>query len=146
MEKSLVFFTTSLKSNEILLEKFQTSKAIRFGEDASELIEDVVTDNKEAIEMANIYSDILSGMMDAFASVISNNLNIQMKRLTIFSIVLMIPTFIVSVFGMNVKIPFMESQYAFVLILIICVLSGLIGAHFLKDKPARPRTRPKIQA
>jgi len=136
MEKSLVFFTTSLKSNEILLEKLQTSKALHFMENESELLEDVLTDNKEAIEMANIYSDILSGMMDAFASVISNNLNIQMKRLTIFSIVLMIPTFIVSVFGMNVKIPFMETPYAFIVIMILCIASGLLGAHFLKDKPA----------
>ncbi len=88
-EKSLVFFTTSLKSNEIVLEKLQLTKALRLKEDEMELLEDVLTDNKQAIEMANIYSDILSGMMDAFASVISNNLNMQMKRLTGISVIFM---------------------------------------------------------
>jgi len=140
MEKSLVFFTTSLKSNEILLEKLQSSKAMRFKEDEAELLEDVLTDNKQAIEMANIYSDILSGMMDAFASVISNNLNIQMKRLTIISIVLMIPTLVVSIFGMNVKVPLEDNPHAFSIIVGLCVLAGLFGAFFLTGKP---KSKPK---
>lgn len=136
--KSLVFFTTSLKSNEILLEKLQVSRAMRFKEDETELLEDVLTDNKQAIEMANIYSSILSGMMDAFASVISNNLNIVMKRLTIISIVLMIPTFIVSMFGMNVKVPFAGNPAAFGIIAGICACSGLVGAFLLRDRRPRP--------
>ncbi len=136
-EKSLVYFTTSLKSNEIVLEKLQSSKVVRFKEDETELLEDVLTDNKQAIEMANIYSDILSGMMDAFASVISNNLNMQMKRLTIISIVLMIPTFIVSMFGMNVKVPFEDRPEAFAIISGICALSGVFGALLLRDRPPR---------
>ena len=136
-EKSLVFFTTSLKSNEILLEKLQSTRALRFKEEESELLEDVLTDNKQAIEMANIYSDILSGMMDAFASVISNNLNMQMKRLTIISIVLMIPTLVVSMFGMNVKVPFEDHPDAFLTICGICVFSGVLGALLLQDR--RPR-------
>jgi len=137
-EKSLVFFTTSLKSNEILLEKLQVTRAMRFKEDETDLLEDVLTDNKQAIEMANIYSDILSGMMDAFASVISNNLKMQMKQLTIISIVLMIPTLIVSMFGMNVKVPFEERPDAFLLIACLCVLLGGVGAILLNDRRSRP--------
>jgi magnesium transporter len=144
MEKSLVFFTTSLKSNEILLEKLQATKAMRFKEDEAELLEDVLTDNKQAIEMANIYSDILSGMMDAFASVISNNLNIQMKRLTIISIVLMIPTLVVSIFGMNVKVPLEDNPHAFAIIVSICVLAGLFGAFFLTGKP-KPKSSRQVE-
>jgi len=108
-EKSLVFFTTSLKSNEILLEKLQATKSIRFKEDEAELLEDVVTDNRQAIEMANIYSDILSGMMDAFASIISNNQNIQIKRLTTISVIFMPPSLVASMGGMSEFTAFTQS-------------------------------------
>jgi magnesium transporter len=101
-QKSLVFFTTSLKYNEILLEKLHAIKAFRVKEDDEvELYEDVVTDNRQAIEMAGIYSDILSGMMDAYASVISNNQNIQMKRLTTISVVFMPLNLVAGVGGMS---------------------------------------------
>ena len=90
--------------------------------------------------MSNIYSDILSGMMDAFASVISNNLNIVMKRLTIISICMMIPTLIVSMFGMNVKIPLEDRPDAFFLIAGLCLGGAILGALLLRDrKPARIR-------
>lgn len=108
-EKSLVFFTTSLKSNEILLEKLQASKAIRIKEDEAELLEDVVTDNRQAIEMSSIYSDILSGMMDAFASIISNNQNIQMKRLTTISVVFMPLNLLAGMGGMSEYTTFTSS-------------------------------------
>jgi magnesium transporter len=142
LEKSLVYFTTSLKSNEILLEKLQISRSFKFGEDETELLEDVLTDNKQAIEMANIYSDILSGMMDAFASVISNNLNMQMKRLTIISIVLMIPTLVVSVFGMNINLPFEDRPDALFIVLGASAVSALLGGLLLRDK-RKPR-KPKL--
>ncbi len=100
-EKSLVFFTTSLKSNEILLEKLQSARIVRSREEEAELFEDVVTDNRQAIEMSSIYSDILSGMMDAFASVISNNQNLQIKRLTTISVVFMPLNLVASVGGMS---------------------------------------------
>ena len=131
IEKSLVYFTTSLKSNELVLEKLLKSRLIRFKEDEMELLEDVEIDNRQAIAMANIYSDILAGMMDAFASVISNNLNIVMKRLTVISIVLMIPTFIVSVFGMNVPLPWHETSNALLYIGGLCGASALLGAILL---------------
>jgi len=146
IEKSLVFFTTSLKSNEILLEKLQASKSMRFKDDETELLEDVVTDNRQAIEMANIYSDILAGMMDAFASVISNNLNIVMKRLTFISIVLMIPTLVVSTFGMNVTVPLEGKPSAFWIILGVCAGAALIGGFLLRDRPAKPKRRRRKTA
>jgi magnesium transporter len=141
IEKSLVFFTTSLRSDEMVLEKLQKGVAVRFKDDETELLEDVATDFRQAIEMSNIHSDILSGMMDAFASVISNNLNIVMKRLTIISIVLMIPTFGVSVFGMNVPFPggLLSSQTAFGWIMGACGLSALVGAFLLRDRRPKPK-------
>lgn len=146
IEKSLVFFTTSLRSDEMVLEKLHKGIAVRFKEDEAELLEDVATDFRQAIEMSNIYSDILSSMMDAFASVISNNLNIVMKRLTIVSIVLMIPTFIVSMFGMNVPFPFdiSGSNAAFVIIMASCGLSAIVGAFVLRDR--RPKVKKALMA
>lgn len=134
IQKSLVYFTTSLKTNELLLEKLQKSPFIHFKEDEQELLEDVLTDNKQAIEMANIYSSILTGTMDAFASVISNNINIVMRRLTIVSIVLMIPTLISSFFGMNVDLPFQDHPLAIAGIFGVSLLASLIGALLLGDK------------
>lgn len=101
LEKSLVYFTTSLRSNETVLEKLlRTEKIKKYPED-EDLLEDVIVENKQAIEMAKIYSDILSGTMDAFASVISNNLNVVMKFLSTVTIVLSIPTMIAMLYGMN---------------------------------------------
>lgn len=103
LEKSLVYFTTSLRSNEVVLEKLLKTEGIKHYPEDTELLEDVIIENKQAIEMANIYSGILSGMMDAFASVISNNLNIVMKFLATVTIVMSIPTMIFSAYGMNVN-------------------------------------------
>ncbi len=139
IQKSLVYFTTSLKTNELLLEKLQKSPLIRFKEDEKELLEDVLTENKQAIEMSNIYSSILTGTMDAFASVISNNLNMVMKRLTIVSIVLMIPTLIVSFYGMNVDLPFQHAPLAFAGIVGACLISGTFGALLLQDRKKRKK-------
>lgn len=103
LEKSLVYFTTSLRSNEVVFEKMLKIDKIKQYPEDTELLEDVIIENKQAIEMSNIYSGILSGTMDAFASVISNNLNIVMKFLATVTIVMAIPTMIASFFGMNVS-------------------------------------------
>lgn len=135
IEKSLVFFTTSLKSNELMMERLQKPEILKMDPDDKDLLEDVIIDNKQAIEMANIYSNILSGMMDAFASVISNNLNVVVKLLTSLTIIVMIPTLIASIYGMNVETPFQHSPHAFLITmgisLILSVTSVLI---FLKNK------------
>jgi magnesium transporter len=124
LEKSLVYFTTSLKSNELLVEKLQKSLFTKLDEAGTDLLEDVLIESRQAIEMANIYSNILSGMMDAFASVISNNLNVVMKRLTSISLILMIPTLIASLYGMNVALPYQHTWWAF---LAIVALSGVLS-------------------
>ncbi len=103
LEKSLVYFSTSLKSNEITLEKILRGRIIKLYEDDQDLLEDVLVEVKQAIEMCNIYTSILSGTMDAFASVISNNLNIVMKILASITIVMSIPTIVSSFYGMNIS-------------------------------------------
>ena len=122
LEKSLMYFTSSLKSNQLLLEKIRKTKIIKFDEEDQDSLEDVEIDNRQAMEMANTYSAITSGTMDAFASVISNNMNIVMKQLTVFSIVLMVISFITSFWGMNIHLPWNESNswIGFIMIGIIC--------------------------
>ncbi|MDR2070831.1 MAG: magnesium transporter CorA family protein [Treponema sp.] len=143
LQKSLVYFTTSIKTNELLLEKLQKSPVFRFKEDEKDLLEDVLTENKQAIEMANIYSSILTGTMDAFASVISNNLNIVMKRLTIVSIVLMIPTLIYSFYGMNVDLPFQHHAFIGWGILCLSLVVSIFGAILLNtDRKSRKLKNP----
>ena len=107
LEKSLVYFSTSLKTDEITLNKIMRGKAIKLYDEDQDLLDDVLIEIHQAIEMCNIYSNILSGTMDAFASVISNNLNIVMKVLTVITIVMAIPNIIFSFYGMNVAgLPF----------------------------------------
>lgn len=137
LEKSLVFFTTSLKSNEIVLEKLLKTNAIKKYPEDEDLIEDVIVENKQAIEMANIYSGILNGTMDTFASVISNNQNSVMKFLTTITIVLSIPTMIASFYGMNVKsegMPFANSQWGFLIVIGISLVISLIIALVFRKK------------
>lgn len=135
MEKSLVFFNTSLKSNEIILERMQRSRWLQNDPDAEDIIEDVIIENKQAIEMANIYSSILSGMMDAFASIISNNLNVVMKFLTSVTIILALPTLIASIYGMNVELPMQNYPYAFAVVMgLSLLLSILLVLIFIRKK------------
>ncbi len=134
IEKSLVFFTTSLRANELMMERLQRSRFIKMDPDDEDLLEDVIIENRQAIEMANIYSSILSGMMDAFASVISNNLNVVMKFLTSITIILMIPTLIASIYGMNIPLPFQHSPHAFLIIMILSVVLSIVGIHIFRKK------------
>lgn len=137
LEKSLVYFTTSLRSNEVVLEKLLKVERIKQYPDDTDLLEDVIVENKQAIEMANIYSGILSGMMDAFASVISNNLNIVMKFLATVTIVMSIPTMIFSAYGMNVNtsgMPFAGSPYGFVIVIVLSLVLSLLVALIFSKK------------
>lgn len=134
LEKSLVYFSTSLKGNEAVLERLLRMTFIRQYPDDTELLEDVIIENKQAIEMCTIYRDILSGTMDAFASVISNNLNIVMKILTLITIIMTIPTIVASFWGMNVAVPFSENPLGFWLVIGISVLLSGIVAFIMKRK------------
>jgi magnesium transporter len=115
LEKSLVYFTTALKANEIMIGRLSIQKKFKLNADHRDLLDDVLVEYRQGIEMANVYSNILSGMMDAFASVISNNLNVVMKFLTCITIILMLPTLISSIYGMNIALPFQNSPYAFLI-------------------------------
>ncbi|HHW36458.1 MAG TPA: magnesium transporter CorA family protein [Bacillales bacterium] len=134
LEKSLVYFMTSLKSNNIVMQKMLRSSYLRMYEDDKELLEDVIIENQQAIEMAETHSSILSGMMDAFASVISNNLNMVMKFLTSFTIILALPTMVASFYGMNVSIPFQDYPHAFFIAMFISILFASITAFIFWKK------------
>jgi magnesium transporter len=134
MEKCLVYFITSLRSNDILFAKLRNSKFIKSMVIDEDLLEDVIIENRQAIEMANIYSDIQSGMMDAFASVISNNLNVVMKQLAIITIILMIPTFIASLYGMNVPNNFSNNPFGFLFVMLISLAASAIGVILFRRK------------
>lgn len=134
LEKSLVYFSTSLKANEITLEKMLKLDIIQKYPEDQDVLEEVIIENKQAIEMANIYSNILSGTMDAFASIISNNLNIVMKLLASITIVMAIPTMISGFFGMNVKVPFANSPFGFGIIVVIAAAVSLLAVWILAKK------------
>ena len=133
IEKCLVFFVTSIKGNNILFRRLKNLKEHRddFNED---LLEDVEIELSQAEETTNVYSNILTGMMDAYASVISNNLNVIMKRLTSISIILMIPTLVASLYGMNVPNNLQQNRYGFIIIIIISLLISVFGVFLFKKK------------
>ncbi len=134
LEKSLVYFTTSLKANEVVMEKTMRGKIIKLYEEDEDILEDAIIENKQAIEMAKIYSDILNGTMDAYASIISNNLNGVMKFLTSITIILAIPTMVASYFGMNVPVPMQNCLWGFPIIVGASIMIALIAAIWLNKK------------
>ena len=137
LEKSLVYFTTALRSNEVVLEKLLRNELIKKYPEDAELLEEVIVENKQAIEMAGIYSGILSETRDAFSSVISNNQNTVMKVLAIVTIVMSIPTMIFSAYGMNVfngSMPFASHPRAFLIIIAMSILISVVIALFFSKK------------
>ena len=134
LEKSLVYFTTSLKSNEIVMEKTLRGKIVKLYEEDEEILEDAITENRQAIEMAQIYSNILNGTMDEYASIISNNLNGVMKFLTSITIILAVPTMISSFWGMNVKLPFENSPMGFLIMVLIAIIMTIAVTLWLNKK------------
>lgn len=148
LEKSLVYFTTSLKSNEFVLERFKrfylkrahdkevklTKEILEINDEDEEFLEDVIIENKQAIDMADVYSNILGNTMDAFATIISNNLNIVMKFLAIITLVLAIPSIITSYYGMNIALPYQKSPLAYLGIIVISCIVMVIVAYILIKK------------
>ena len=136
IEKSLVYFVNALGSNELLKIKIKRTDFLRLGENEEEadFFEDVIIDNGQALSMANIYANILSGTMEAYTSIVSNNLNTFIQRLTVITIILMVPTLVSSFFGMNVKIPFESIPGAFYIVLLISGLASLLLVWFFRRK------------
>lgn len=131
LSKSLVYFSASLKANEVTMEKVLRGRVLKLYEDDRDLLEDGLIEFRQAIEMANIYSSILSGTMDAYASVVSNNLNIIMKVLTVITIIMTIPNVIFSFYGMNVQ--WLPGNYFWFPIL-LSVAASIVAWIFLKKR------------
>ncbi len=135
IQKSLVYFVTALRSNELLMMKLSRTNFLQLNEEETEFLEDLIVETSQALEMANTYTNILSSTLDAFASIISNNLNNVLKRLTSITIVLSLPALVTSIYGMNVPIPGQNLPHSFyVPIIISLILSVLISAFFMKKK------------
>jgi magnesium transporter len=135
IQKSLVYFITAIRSNELLFMKLERTNFLGLNEDEKEFLGDLIVDNSQALEMANIYTNILSSTLDAFASIIANNQNEVLKRLSVITIVLTFPVLIASLFGMNVPSGFEDSRYAFYIVALLSLaISVMIGWFFLRKK------------
>ena len=135
IQKSLVYFVTALKSNEMVLMKIARTNFLTLNEEEKELLEDMIVDTSQGLEMANIYTNILSSTLDAFASIIANNQNQVLKRLAVITIVLTFPVLIASLFGMNVPSGFEQSDYAFYIVAFLSLgIALVIGWYFFRKK------------
>lgn len=134
LENSLVYITTSLKANELVMEKTGRGKILKAYEEDDEILEDAIIENRQAIEMGKIYSDILSGTMDAYASIISNNLNVVMKLLASITLVISVPTLVASIWGMNVPLPFANNPHGFTIVIGISMIISIVALVWLKKK------------
>jgi magnesium transporter len=136
IEKSLVYFVNSLSTNDLLKLKLKRTDflEIRDQEYHTDLFEDIIIDNSQALEMSNVYTNILSGTMEAYASIVSNNMNLFIHRLTIVTIILMVPTLVASFYGMNLShLPFNDSPYAFYIIILVSLFLGLGLIFFFRS-------------
>lgn len=134
IEKSLVYFVNSLSANELLMLKMKRTDflKVRDKDPHEDLFEDIIIDNGQALEMSNVYTNILSGTMEAYASIVSNNLNTFIHRLTVITIILMVPTLVASFYGMNLEhLPFSTNQYTFYGLIITSVILGFLLIIFL---------------
>lgn len=135
LRKSLVYFTTSLKSNEIILDRISKSNVITLYEEDKDVLESAIVEHKQAIEMAEIYNGLLNSTIDTFGTIISNNLNNVMKILAAFTIVISIPTMVASFMGMNIPLGiFSESNISFLIVIIISLILSILVAYILKKK------------
>jgi magnesium transporter len=136
IEKALVYFVNTLSSNELLKMKMKRTDflEIKGDEEMQDFFEDIIIDNSQALEMSNVYTNILNGTMEAYASIISNNLNVVIQRLTLITIILMVPTLVASYYGMNVDLPLKDHPWAFVIIIFLSIILSLFLAIFFRRK------------
>ena len=133
IQKSLLYFLTALRSNELLMMKMVRTNFLQLNEDEKDFLDDLIVETSQALEMANTYTNILSSTLDAFASIISNNQNEVLKRLTTLTIVLTVPTLIASIYGMNVPIPYKDTPYAFwIPVIISLMILIVVGWNYIK--------------
>ncbi len=141
VQKSLVYFTTALRDNYVVLQKIlrmtqntKRNSILKFEENDIDLLEDVIIENKQALEMVEMHRNILENMMDAFASIISNNLNVVMKFLTSIAIIFAIPTMFSSFWGMNVAVPFATNQFGFLIVSMLSLTAAIFAGMFFAKK------------
>lgn len=141
IQKSLVYFTTALKDNHLVLLKIlrminspALAKVIKFTDEDIDMLEDVVVENKQAIEMVDMHRSILEGMMDGFASIINNNLNLVMKFLAAITIILSIPTMLASFWGMNVPVPAAQNPYGFLIVMALSAVATILAIIYFRKK------------
>jgi len=133
IQKSLVYFLTALRSNELLMMKMVRTNFLQLNEDEKDFLDDLIVETSQALEMANTYTNILSSTLDAFASIISNNQNEVLKRLTTLTIVLTVPILIASIYGMNVPIPYKDTPYAFwIPVIISLIILAVVAWNYWK--------------
>ena len=134
IQKSMVYFVTALRSNELLLLKLARTNFLSLNEEELAVLEDLAVDMSQALEMANIYTNILSSTLDAFASIISNNMNNVLKRLTSITIILSLPALVTGIYGMNVPIPYSGSRYAFYIPILLSIGISIIISSVFHEK------------
>lgn len=134
VQKSLVYFVTALRSNELLLMKMERTNFLNCDEEEREFLSDLVIEFSQALEMANTYTNILSSTMDAFASIINNNMNMVMKRLTSITILISLPTLIASFYGMNVPIPYDREIYSFFIPVVLSIIVSVVMTLYFSKK------------
>lgn len=135
LEKSLVYYLNATNSNAMVIEKIKNNAGkIGIDADCQEFLDDILIENNQCYKQAEIYSNILSGLMDARASIVGNNLNVLMKTLNIITICIMMPTLVVSIFSMNVKFPLQSHPWAFFMVIGLAIVSGISFMFFWKRK------------
>ena len=135
LQKSLVYMSSSLRSNQIVLERLV--KLEKQDTPEAEMLEDVIIENKQAIDMSKIYGNILNSNLNVFETIISNNLNMVMKFLTVISVIIAVPTVVSSFWGMNVPVPFQENPYGFLIVSIISVVITVLAGLYINRKENR---------
>lgn len=134
IQKSLVYFVTALRANELLLMKMERTNFLNCDEDEREFLTDLIVEFSQALEMAEKYSNILVSTLDAFASIINNNMNLVMKRLTSITILISLPTLIASFFGMNVRVPFEEQSIGFYFAILLSIAVAVVTVYIFNKK------------
>ncbi len=136
LQKSLVYFVTYLRTNELLMLKIKRTDflGIKNREEVADFMEDIIVDNSQALEMSQLYANILNGTLGSLSSIISNNLNVTMKRLTAITIMIAVPTLVASLWGMNVHVPLQENVFAFPLIILFSLIISVFTAWYFYRK------------